>query len=133
MAQAIMSISMQRPDDARARPSSLLKRDEDYAKIFSPDHPIELYLVAAKLVKSIHSYLRRAEDISPKDKNNLLFYVAMHAASKLAGQRRPSNKELAKIQPTDITEAILEESVKTVKLSTQLLAPQIKSLNVQRF
>lgn len=53
IAQAMMSISMQRPDDARARPSSLLKRDDDYAKIFSPEHPIELYLVAGKLIKAV--------------------------------------------------------------------------------
>jgi hypothetical protein len=81
IAQAIMSISMQRPDDARARPSSLLKRDDDYAKIFNPEHPIELYLVAGKLVKAVQSYLRAREDLQPKDKNNLLFYATMYAAS----------------------------------------------------
>jgi hypothetical protein len=115
IAQAIMSISMQRPDDARARPSSLLKRDEDYAKIFSPDHPIELYLAAGKLVKAVQSYLRARDDLQPKDKNNLLFYAAMHAASELTGKAHPSTKDLAKIKPEDIRLEVIEESVTAVQ------------------
>ena len=115
IAQAIMSISMQRPDDARARPSSLLKRDEDYAKIFSPDHPIELYLVAGKLIKAVQSYLRAKEDLQPKDKNNLLFYAVMYAACRLTGKASPSTKDLAKIKPEDIRSGVIEESVKAVQ------------------
>ena len=114
IAQAIMSISMQRPDDARARPSSQLKRDDDYAKIFSPDHPIELYLVAGKLIKAVQSYLRAQEDLR-KDKNNLRFYAAMHAASKLTGKANPLTKDLAKIKPEDIQQPMIEESVTTVR------------------
>ncbi len=115
IAQAIMSISMQRPDDARARPSSLLKRDDDYTKIFNPEHPIELYLVAGKLIKAVQSYLRARENLQPKDKNNLLFYTTMLAASKLAGKARPSTKEIAKIKPEDIQQAVIEDSVRKVQ------------------
>jgi hypothetical protein len=121
IAQAIMSISMQRPDDARARPSSLLKRDDDYAKIFSPEHPIELYLVAGKLIKAVQSYLRARDDLQPKDKNNLLFYAAMYAASKLTGKSHPSTKDIAKIKPEDIRLAVIEESVKTVQADYKTL------------
>jgi hypothetical protein len=115
IAQAIMSISMQRPDDARARPSSLLKRDEDYTRIFSPSHPIELYLVAAKLIKATQSYLRMREDLQPKDRNNLLFYAAMYAASRLTSKAHPSTSELAMIKPEDIQSKVIEESVKAVE------------------
>ncbi len=34
MAQAVMAAVLQRPDDARARPSSLIKKDDDYQKFF---------------------------------------------------------------------------------------------------
>lgn len=43
MAQAIMAILLQRPDTARARPSSLIRRDEEYQRLFSTTHPIEVY------------------------------------------------------------------------------------------
>lgn len=112
LAQAIMSISMQRPDNARARPSSLLKRDEDYTKIFSPEYPIELYYVAAKLIKAIQSYLRGRDDLQPKDKNNILFYVAMYVASRLAQKAKPNVQELARVDPGKIDQAAIEEGVK---------------------
>nr|WP_249810281.1 AIPR family protein [Bradyrhizobium sp. 157] len=114
LAQAIMSISMQRPDNARARPSSLLKRDEDYARIFSPEHPIELYLVASKLIKAVQSYLRGRDDLQPKDKNNILFYVAMYVASRLSGKAKPNIQELGRINPDKVDLTAIEESVKIV-------------------
>jgi hypothetical protein len=39
-----MAIALQRPNDARAHPSSLLKRNEDYEKVFNRSYPIALYL-----------------------------------------------------------------------------------------
>ena len=106
---------MQRPNDARARPSSLLKRDDDYTTIFSSGQPIELYLVAAKLIKTAQSYLRGRDDLQPKDKNNIVFYVAMYAASRLTGKARPTVKELSGIAPEKIDAATIEASVKVVE------------------
>ncbi|EED98975.1 AIPR family protein [Burkholderia multivorans] len=115
MAQAMMSIVLQRPDDARARPSSLIKKDEDYNRIFSPKLPIQIYLVAATIVKTAQASLRGREDLAPKDRNNLLFYVAMHASAALAGASAPSSEQLAAIAPESITDAIMGASISTVE------------------
>jgi hypothetical protein len=114
MAQAIMSICMQRPDDARARPSSLLKRDDDYAKIFGPEYPIELYLVAGRIIKAVQSALRSRDDLQPKDKNNLLFYIAMYVAAHLTKKASPEPADVSKIKLADITEEVVELSLKAV-------------------
>ena len=45
LAQAIMAILLGRPNDARARPSTLLKRDEDYERVFSSSYPLESFMV----------------------------------------------------------------------------------------
>ncbi|KVM04128.1 abortive phage resistance protein [Burkholderia ubonensis] len=115
MAQAMMSIVLQRPDDARARPSSLIKKDEDYNRIFSPKLPIQIYLIAATIVKTAQSSLRGREDLAPKDRNNLLFYVAMHASAALACASAPSSEQLAAIAPESITDAIMNASISTVE------------------
>ena len=39
-----MSVLLGRPNDARARPSTLWKEDDDYRKIFDPDYQLEVYL-----------------------------------------------------------------------------------------
>jgi hypothetical protein len=42
MAQGAMAVVLRRPDTARARPSSLIKRDEEYLRLLNPDYPIEV-------------------------------------------------------------------------------------------
>lgn len=121
LAQSVMAIALQRPDDARARPSSLIKNEDDYTRLFSSDHPIALYLVAAKLAKSGVSHLRARDDLAPKDRNNLLFYVAMHAAACLVGIATPKVQALADINVDAITDDVLTESVKAVEAAYKSL------------
>jgi hypothetical protein len=52
MAQALMAIMLQVPDTARARPSSLLKKDEDYEKVFNETYPIQLFRACIELTRA---------------------------------------------------------------------------------
>ncbi len=115
LAQAVMAIVLQRPDSARARPSSLLKKEEDYQQLFSSDYPIEMYLVAARLIKSVQSYLRSLATLQPKDRTNLTFYVAMHAVSALTKKSNPSVKEIVAIRLDDMDTDVLATSLDVVK------------------
>src|SRR3546814_13459970 len=51
MAQTVMAILLQRPNDARARPSSLIKDDTDYTKIFNEAYDVRIYTIYAKMKK----------------------------------------------------------------------------------
>lgn len=116
LAQSIMAIALQRPDDARARPSTLLKKDEDYKLLFSVEHPIEVYFVAAKVIKAVQSNLRLRNDLIQKDRTNLLFYVAMHVAASLVKKAKPTIKELAGIKVDALTDEVLQASFNDVKV-----------------
>jgi hypothetical protein len=115
MAQSIMAIALQRPADARARPSSLLKNDGDYRLLFSPGYPIELYLVAAKIIKSAQIFLRSHEEMLQKDRTNLLFYIVLYAIAHLTGRAVPAVAQIALIRPDQITPAVFELSLNTVR------------------
>lgn len=115
LAQAVMAMALQRPDDARARPSTLLKKDEDYKRLFSTEHPIEIYFVAAKLIKAVQSNLRSRDDLVQKDRTNLLFYIAMHLAAALVKKAEPAINELANIKTEAITDEALQTSFQNVK------------------
>ncbi len=115
LAQSMMAVILQRPDDARARPSSLIKKDEDYIQIFSPDFPIAIYLVAAKITKTTHSYLRSRDDLAPKDRTNLLFYIAMVVSAVLTQKAVPKIKDLAALDPTKIDWATAQEGAAIVE------------------
>jgi len=90
MAQAVMSIVLQRPDDARARPSSLLKKDDDYRAIFSNSFPLAMYRVCAQVVKRVDSYLRTRIDLNMKDRTNIRFYVAMLVVVRVTNREVPT-------------------------------------------
>jgi len=115
LAQSVMSILLGRPDDARARPSSLLKNDADYQQIYSQDIPINVYFVCAAILRLTDDYLRGVQPpLIPRDRNNLRFYVAMYATYILAGKWRPSRNEVASLDPLGLTAAILTKAYDAV-------------------
>jgi AIPR protein len=57
LAQAVMAVVLHKPDVARARPSSLLKRDDDYLKVFNPDYSLQLYLNTALILQRVDRFL----------------------------------------------------------------------------
>ncbi|MEC9245299.1 MAG: AIPR family protein [Pseudomonadota bacterium] len=74
LAQAMMTLLRGEPDNARARPSSLIKEDSVYNALFSEEHPIDAYLVAADLIKRIEMALKSRATYTAQDRNNLRFY-----------------------------------------------------------
>src|SRR5690606_15589309 len=49
LAQCLMSVLMQKPDFARARPSTLLNEDDSYQKVFHKNNSLETYFILASL------------------------------------------------------------------------------------
>jgi hypothetical protein len=116
LAQAVMAILLQRPDTARARPSSLLKKDEDYKKIYSGTYPIGLYYVCGEVIRRVEGYLKSHESgLTKKDRNNLRFYVAMHVVAEAANEPMLSAEELAQFDVGKVQEQLIEASLQAVK------------------
>lgn len=98
LAQAVMAMGLGRPDNSRARPSSLLKRDEDYETVFNSELPLEIYLWCASSLKDIDAFLAGVEtSITPQERTNVKFYIAMVAATILAGERIHSTSQLVPV------------------------------------
>jgi len=114
MAQAVMAVALQRPDTARARPSSLLKNDADYDTVFSDSNPLDLYRVCIVLVRRVEQYQHSLETLSPKDRNNLRFYVAMHLAAILSNHPNPDLNEIVSIDLDNVKEDDLLNRVEAV-------------------
>ena len=70
----MMTLLRGEPDNARARPSSLIKEDDVYSSLFSESHPVDAYLVAADLIKRVESALKARTNYKAQDRNNLRFY-----------------------------------------------------------
>jgi AIPR protein len=122
LAQAVMAIVLMRPDTARARPSSLLKKDEDYAKVYSPDYPIQVYFVCADAMRRVEAFLKPPACALPAaDRNNLRFYVAMHAVGALVTGSSQSPTAVATVDIAKLDEARIGVSLDFVKAKYDML------------
>jgi hypothetical protein len=112
LAQAVMTLFRGEPDNARARPSSLIKDDEVYSSIFSENFPLDAYLVAAKTVRDVELRLKDTPGLVARDRNNLRFYVLYWACAVAAKSISLSAVKIAalknKITTQEIDDAILE-------------------------
>ena len=111
LAQAVMAIVLRRPDLARARPSTLLKNDDEYNKLFNRTHPLDLYYVCAEGVRKIESSLRSLDPsiVSKHDRQNLKFYVAMHVIAGI-DTAPPKPEKIARFDVSSLDEATVNQS-----------------------
>lgn len=111
LSQAVGAIILQRPNDSRGRPTSLMKSDDVYDQIFNQNYPIELYLKCARLMRIIDNYLRvDAPDYAIKEKTNLRFPMAMFISSFLVGTINVKPDEFANVSLDDIDKTLLKNS-----------------------
>ncbi len=112
LVQAVVSVFLQRPDDARARPSDYLKDDSKYESIFGQDRlPLGLYLLCAALVRRADESLLGLER---GDRRNVKFYVTMYLACRLTKHPSPSTEHLMNIDVSEIQEETVEDCFRRV-------------------
>lgn len=115
MAQAMMTLLRGEPDNARARPSSLIKEDDVYSALFSEEYSLDAYLVAADLIRRVENALKQREQLSASDRNNLRFYCLFWIA---AWHSKSINLNATKLAAAkgEITETHIEEGIDQVQV-----------------
>lgn len=108
LAQAVMAMGLSRPDNSRARPSSLLKRNDDYARIFTSKIPLKLYLWFAQSQKEVDSFLSTDPSVTTQEKTNLRFHLSMIATTKLLGRKINSPIQLKAFTEAPTAKSILD-------------------------
>ncbi|MBR8535914.1 AIPR family protein [Carboxylicivirga sediminis] len=117
LGQSVMSIVLQEPDYARARPSSLLKNDSDYKRVFSHEYPIELYWKCVEIQKLIEDKLKKCEyNFTTTQIGDIKFHVALYASSILTRKVSPSPADLTGISLNDLTDDIIKPAIDNVNI-----------------
>jgi hypothetical protein len=106
--QAIVSILLQRPDDARARPGDYFKEDARYRSVFAdPRIALEAYLVCTQIIRRIEKFCE-SHNVESLDQRNLKFYLAAFLAREITqlakpiSAKLPSFDEIARIDDAEI-------------------------------
>jgi AIPR protein len=116
LAQAIMAIGLSDPSNSRARPSSLLKRDADYARIFDSRVEYRIYLWVAKVQKQVDQFLRSERAAaSTSDRTNLRFHVSMLLVATRLGARVYNPQQLTGLVGIEFTEEEMATALDAVR------------------
>jgi hypothetical protein len=95
LAQAVIAVVLQKPDDARARPMSILGTDNGYQSVFDVNAKREIFLSSILLDRKVVAYLASREDLTRDAKNDIRFYMDTWLASRLSNKKRPSKADIA--------------------------------------
>ncbi|WP_303925908.1 AIPR family protein [Draconibacterium sediminis] len=115
LGQAIMSIVLQEPDYARARPSSLLKNDADYKRVFNHDYPIELYWKCIEIQKKVEEVLKtEGYRFTTTQIGDIKFHVSVYLVSLITKSQTPSDSEIAELDLSLVTKDKIKLAIDNV-------------------
>lgn len=101
LAQATMSALLQRPDEARGRPGSLLGDIDQYGKLFDEKYDSNLYVTCILIDRQVNEFidgiLLDGHSLTKDEKRNIRYYVDYLLACELTKKQTPNESDLAKI------------------------------------
>lgn len=107
LSQCLMATLLQRPDSARARPSTLLENDESYDKLFHPTNALETYYLLALWGRNIETNLKNSKKYSTPEISDIKFYALYHAVCVTTEMLYPSNNKISALNREDIDSNII--------------------------
>lgn len=84
LSQCIITSVLLQPNNARARPSTLINDNTRYEQIFNNQYSLSLYLNSYLILKKCTEILKSHDFKSKRDFNNVIYHTAMAVVLKLA-------------------------------------------------
>lgn len=112
LSQALVAIVLQRPDDARARPTTAAERH--YRYLYDDSYPKDIYAKCALVLKRLDEYMDGL-DIERGDRLNMIFYVAMYSTCAVLRSPKPRRSTIAGIDLDRFTDRLLEDCFNRVQ------------------
>lgn len=137
LAQAILSVLLQEPHTARARPTSAIKIEADYKKIFSGDktqQPLETYGTAARMLDHVERHFKSVGGVVPRVfRNNLKFHTLMVLGWALNQNANLPALRVAQLDLTKMTDTQVKKVADWVFTEFSLAGPEDKTAKDSAF
>ncbi|HIF9207909.1 TPA: AIPR family protein [Photobacterium damselae] len=109
ISQCLMSTLMQRPDAARARPSTLLEEDKSYNILFHANNELQSYYNVVKWGRDIEETIKALRRFGVSEIADIKFYVLYFCTCILTKSMYPKSGNISKISHLDLTEELVTE------------------------
>lgn len=100
LAQCLISLILQKPNYARARPSTLLENQENYEKLYLSHQNLSVFYNSAKLGKMVEKCVKSNNSFSTAEKTDILFYTLYWVVVQKLGK---TNISIDDIRDLDLT------------------------------
>jgi hypothetical protein len=122
LVQAMLSVVLKRPDEARGRPRDYLKKDDNYHSIFGKDkYDLNIYLKSIQLMRTVGDYLDTL-GLETIHRRNLPHYLCMYSTCAKAGNAYAPVGQILRLDPASFTEEFLRECYDRVSKHYEKLA-----------
>lgn len=111
ISQCLMSTLMQKPDYARARPSTLLENDDAYSKLFHKNNELNTYFLVALWGRRIEQHLKELKKFSAPEITDIKFYILYCSACLITESLYPSNAKISSKSEGSLTQDVFSYSV----------------------
>lgn len=116
LAQSVTSILLKKPHVARARPSSLLKSDDQYNNVFGQNKPVVLYYICAAATIFISNELKQVSaQLTRPERNNIKFFVLLDFIMILTESSNFALVDVCKIKPATFQTSDFHKSLARVR------------------
>lgn len=120
LAQAFTAIIYQEPHNAKARPTTIIKEDNSYNKIFNSSINIKIYLFCSRVMKAIEIHIRKldfarlrdeckSELIKPAIVRSFIFHIAMLLTMKMLRKSSYVLKDVMSLVETQLDDELDDE------------------------
>ncbi len=116
LAQIVMAVVQQKPDYARARPSTIIKNNSDYEQIFDPNTPIELFYKLILIQQLVEGHLKTFTNpkLTRPQIGDIRFHVSMFLIINVTGKIKPRATDISGIKVEDITVEMVNGAIESV-------------------
>lgn len=116
LSQIITSIALREPNNSRARPSTLIKNDEEYKRIFNKEYDVDIYAKGVQLQKQVESTLKTySPELTTSEIGDLKFHVSMFIVADILKKLTYSPNDIKSIDIASITTDKINQAIVMVK------------------
>lgn len=130
-AQAIESIIFENPYSARSKPTTLIKDDTTYNRIFNPENDFKAYLNCCLILKKTHDFWSEMTDPATKVKvSNFKLHLSRIAASFILSKANYSIGEINLMDLENYTEDLFNSSIQLLVTTIDLYQSEHTEANL---
>lgn len=109
LAQCLITIFLQKPDYARARPSTLLNDEKTYNALYEKNSELEVFYRVAVLGKKIKKNVKSMSEYTSSEKSDILYYVLYAVIAYVLDKKSIKPSDIKNLAMDSITDEIITD------------------------